>query len=388
MIRTRKYRLKPNSFQKNLLEKHRNNYRFIYNKAINILDSPKIKNHEFETLLTRLNTKKEKIEKSSSSNYYSKFDLRDLIVPESANSRTPWVLDSGSQIRANAVFEAYKNFETNIDLVKNGKKKFFHIKYKTKKDKKWTINVSKENISTKEYKNRTEFSLYKKSGFIKTTEKFEINHNCSIHFDGIHYYILVPYEKPVKESRADNFFVALDPGVRKFQTCYSPDSNVNIIGVNASEKIYKLLLMIDKAISNKNKKLETKLRLRVKNLQNELHDKTSRFLCENYRTIYVPKLTSDNDIIKKSRKIKTKTVRNMVLLAHCAFVEKLKTKALEYKNIKVQIVTEEYTSQTCIKCHTRTKTSNEIFKCKNCCFKIDRDILGSRNILLKTWNLM
>ena len=78
----------------------------------------------------------------------------------------------------------------------------------------------------------------------------------------------------------------------------------------------------------------------------------------------------------------------MVLLAHCAFVEKLKTKALEYTNVKVQIVTEEYTSQTCLKCHTRTKTSNEIFKCKNCCFKIDRDILGSRNILLKTWNLM
>lgn len=381
--------MKPNSLQKQLLQKHRNNYRWIYNKAVNILDSSQNRNQEFESLVSRLNTKKEKIEKSSSSNYYSKFELRNLIVPEAVNSRTPWVLESGFQIRANAVFEAHKNFKTNIDLVKNGKKRFFDIKYKTKKDKKWTIDLCKENINYKTYCNKTEFSLYEESGFIKSREKFEINHDCSIHFDGIYYYLLVPYEKPVKESNADNFFVSLDPGIRKFQTCYSPDSNVNIIGVNASEKIYKLLLMIDKAISNKNKKLETKLRIRVKNLQKELHDKTSRFLCENYRNIYIPKLTEENDIINKnSRNLKTKTVRNMVLLAHCAFVEKLKTKALDYTNIKVQIVTEEYTSQTCLKCHTRTKTSNEIFKCKNCSFKIDRDILGSRNILLKTWDLM
>lgn len=275
--------MKPNSLQKQLLQKHRNNYRWIYNKAVNILDSSQNKNQEFESLVSSLNTKKEKIEKSSSSNYYSKFELRNLIVPEAVNSRTPWVLESGFQIRANAVFEAHKNFKTNIDLVKKGKKKFFDIKYKTKKDKKWTIDVCKENINYKTYCNKTEFSLYEESGFIKSTEKFEINHDCSIHFDGIYYYLLVPYEKPVKESNSDNFFVSLDPGIRKFQTCYSPDSNINIIGVNASEKIYKLLLMIDKAISNKNKKLEIKLRIRVKNLQKELHDKTSRFLCENYK---------------------------------------------------------------------------------------------------------
>lgn len=380
--------MKLNSLQKKLLEKHKNNYKFLYNKALNFLNCENSENKELQKITQRLNTQKLKIEKGSTSNYYSKFELRNLLVPECVNSRTPWVLESGFQIRANAVFEAHKNYKTNINLVKSGVKKFFNLKYKTKKDKKWTIDVCKENIHTRQYKNKTDFSLYEESGFVKSTEKFEINHDCSIHFDGIHYYVLVPYEKPVIESKADNFFVALDPGVRKFQTCYSPDSNLNIIGQNASEKIYKLLLMVDNAISNKNKKLETKLRIKIKNLQKELHDKTSRFLCENFRTIYIPKLTSDNDIIKKTRKIKTKTVRNMVLLAHCAFVEKLKTKALEYKNVKVQIVTEEYTSQTCIKCHTKTKTSNEIFKCSNCCFKIDRDVLGSRNILLKTWNLM
>jgi putative transposase len=306
------------------------------------------------------------------------------------NSRNQWVLETGRSIRSKAVFEAHENWKTNVYKVVKGQQKFFNLRYKSKKDMKWTIDLEHANITTrKDWKNRTEFSLYTETGFIKTTEDFEIEKDCSIHFDGKYYFILVPQHRPVKESKAENFHVALDPGQRKFHVAYSPLGGINIIGKNASEKIYKLLLMIDKCISTGNKKLEIKLRRRVSNLQLELHNKTSSFLCDNYRNIYIPKLTSGNDIIKKTkRKLKTKTVRAMVILAHCKFVEKLKTKALEYTNVKVHIVTEEYTSQTCLNCHNRTKTTQEIFKCDTCGFKIDRDILGSRNILLKTWNLM
>jgi putative transposase len=63
----------------------------------------------------------------------------------------------------------------------------------------------------------------------------------------------------------------------------------------------------------------------------------------------------------------------------------LKTKAEEYKNTKVNVVTEEYTSQECLFCRMRTKTKSEIYKCKHCGYKLDRDILGSVNILLKHW---
>ena len=383
--------MKLNSLQKKILNKHSNNYRYIYNKAISILNGDD-KKYDHSGIIERFTSRKEydnkKIIKSSTSNFYSKFNLRNLIVPNEVNCRNTW-LYSNSSIKSCATFEAHKNYKTNIDLIKSGNKKFFNMKYKSKKDIKWTIDVSKDNIKTQDYKNKTEFSLYEETGFIKTTEQFSIKHDCSIHFDGKYYYILAPYEKPKIESKAENFHTAIDPGIRKFLTCYSPDGDINIIGQDASSKIYKLLVMIDNAISNKNKKLEVKLRRRVSNLQKELHDKTSRFLCENYLNIYIPKLTSGNDIINKnSRKIKTKTVRNMVLLAHCKFVEKLKTKALDYNNVNVHEVTEEYTSQTCPFCKNRTKTTSEIFTCKYCKFKIDRDILGSRNILLKTWNLM
>ncbi len=378
--------MKPNSIQIKLLNKHRNNYRFTYNKAINLLTTnDSYKNKIFESMLIRLGP----IEKKGSrGNTMSAFDLRNLIVPKEVNSRNPWVLETGTSIRSKAVFEAHENWKTNVGEVIKGSKKFFNLRFKKKRDLKWTINLEHANIKTrKDAFNRTEFSLYEESGYIKTSEDFEIDKDSSIHFDGKYYYILVPYEKPIRESKAENFHVALDPGQRKFQVAYSPLGGITVIGKNASERIYKLLIMVDRAVSTKNKKLEIKLRMRVKNLQKELHDKTCRFLCENYRNIYIPKLTKNNDIIKKS-KLRSKTIRKMVVLAHCMFVEKLKTKAQDYNNIKIHEVTEEYTSQTCLKCHLRTKTTSEIYKCKNCKFVIDRDILGSRNILLKSWDLM
>jgi transposase len=42
-------------------------------------------------------------------------------------------------------------------------------------------------------------------------------------------------------------------------------------------------------------------------------------------------------------------------------------------------------SQQCLNCRHLTKTSNEIYVCKYCHEKIDRDVLGSVNILLKNW---
>ena len=73
------------------------------------------------------------------------------------------------------------------------------------------------------------------------------------------------------------------------------------------------------------------------------------------------------------------------MLGHGKFIETLKTKADLYTNVQVNIITEEYTSQTCIKCKKRTKTTSELFKCNYCNYKLDRDLIGSTNILLKNW---
>ena len=51
----------------------------------------------------------------------------------------------------------------------------------------------------------------------------------------------------------------------------------------------------------------------------------------------------------------------------------------------VKVITEEFTSQKCLNCRENTKTSSEVYVCNNCNFTIDRDILGSSNILVKNW---
>jgi transposase len=49
-------------------------------------------------------------------------------------------------------------------------------------------------------------------------------------------------------------------------------------------------------------------------------------------------------------------------------------------------VTEEYTSQCCSNCGILSNNYNYRLKiCPNCDLKIDRDINGSRNILIKNW---
>lgn len=169
--------------------------------------------------------------------------------------------------------------------------------------------------------------------------------------------------------------------------CQGHDADEHLfVGNRDAAKIYKELLKLDKAVSNK-KHPQTllKLRARIKYLQEEIHNKLALFLCSRYQNIYIPKLTKNNDIVSKNTRMRTKTVRQMLVFGHCKFVEKLKTKAKEFTNVTVHEVTEEYTSQACLKCCRRTKTLNEQFVCAFCNLSIDRDLLGSTNILLKHW---
>ena len=84
------------------------------------------------------------------------------------------------------------------------------------------------------------------------------------------------------------------------------------------------------------------------------------------------------------RKINNNTVRTMLMLSHYSFKQKLQHKCNEY-NKKLIICTEEYTSKTCGRCGELNDTlgSSKTFKCPSCKLIIDRDINGSRNILIK-----
>ena len=127
------------------------------------------------------------------------------------------------------------------------------------------------------------------------------------------------------------------------------------------------------------KKALLRLSLKIENLVDECHKKTTKWLCQNYNTIIIPKLNF-HGIKKMSKKNKNK----LIVWKHCSFVDRLVDKSREY-NCNVVQVTEEYTSKTCGCCGfiKRNLYGSKTFKCDKCKNVIDRDINGARNILLK-----
>ena len=83
-------------------------------------------------------------------------------------------------------------------------------------------------------------------------------------------------------------------------------------------------------------------------------------------------------------KLNSKTARNIYTWSHFKFKQRLKNKGTEFKTIIID-VNESYTSKTCGVCgHVNLSNSSKNFKCLSCKIEIDRDINGSRNILMKT----
>lgn len=71
--------------------------------------------------------------------------------------------------------------------------------------------------------------------------------------------------------------------------------------------------------------------------------------------------------------------------SHYKFRQHLLNKGKEY-GCEILVRGEEYTSKTCTRCGTISDNYIKREKICNCGYKIDRDINGSRNILIKNIN--
>jgi putative transposase len=155
----------------------------------------------------------------------------------------------------------------------------------------------------------------------------------------------------------DNKIVSLDPGIRSFMTFYSQDS-CGKLGEGAFTEIQKLGFELDFLLSIKkktNKKLRFKkrnfqkaimrTRNRIKDLVSEMHHKVALFLVQNFDIILLPKFETQQMVTKNSRKLNSKSARNMMTFAFYKFSLILKAKAKKYGKVVLD-VQEEYTSKT------------------------------------------
>ncbi|RHZ77223.1 hypothetical protein Glove_184g52 [Diversispora epigaea] len=173
--------------------------------------------------------------------------------------------------------------------------------------------------------------------------------------------------------------IALDPGVRTFMSGYDPSGIAIVWGKNDIGRIYRLSYKYDKLQS---KLLEKKTSVYV---IDDCHHKLSKWLCKNYRVILLPEFCTQGMIRHGQRRIRSKTARAMCTWSHYRFRQHLINKAREHPWCQIVVCTEEYTSKTCGFCgyiHEKLGGSKE-FCCPQCKTKIDRDINGARNILLK-----
>lgn len=290
-------------------------------------------------------------------------------------------------------------YRSALENKRKGNIASFDFSYKSKKmpTQRFYINKKAIDMDLKLFKRRH-------AGKCKITQKdkkriknniSKIESNCLIVRDRNRYFICIPNKKKIREIENREKFISLDPGERTFQTFYG-EKSYGKIGDNFKHKLDPKMKKIDKLIGTIEKetrsaeryKLRKKilsLRTKMKNKVTNLHWQTASFLVKNYEIIVLPRYETSKMISKNRSKLHKITKRRMLTLSHYSFLEKLKYLTKTVKSTKLIICTEEYTTKTCGNCGKINDyiEGSRIFECGICNVKIDRDINGARNILIK-----
>lgn len=266
-----------------------------------------------------------------------------------------------------------------------------------------------KNIRHKDYDTFNPIKIYKKSGVL--LKNIDINHDCKILKDKTQkYWLLVPYDVHVGVDNKNSLIkedkrkecVALDPGIRSFQAYYSKEGVCGEIGKSDVGRIKRLLKRYDKlkskiCLMNNEKKFKKKtfkkykmklalrkINQKIKNLVGEVHKKSARFLTSHFKRILLPVYKISGMMRKKDRNIPKMTARLMSKWCPYQFKERL-LHLCKTTNTDFKLVTEENTSKTCGHCGMINPyiKKQKVFKCPYCDLKIDRDINGARNVMIK-----
>jgi putative transposase len=205
------------------------------------------------------------------------------------------------------------------------------------------------------------------------------------------WFLSVPQKVEAHVAENQGRVVALDPGVRTFQTFFS-EFLAGHIGYDDFGRIQRLCHYLDNLISRTSKakskikrsmkRAQARMRKKIKNLIKEIHFKTARFLVDNFDVILLPTFETSKMASKSGRKLRSKTVRAMLTWAHYQFKVRLKNKALEFGK-KVIDICEAYTSKTVSWTGELKKVGgSRVIEAGG--IKMDRDLNGARGIFLRS----
>ena len=305
----------------------------------------------------------------------------DTILP----ALPEWAKEIPFQIKKMAVKEA-------CDAFTAAKKKFLRgegpseLSFKSRKSPQQTCYIPKSAVKS--------HGIYPTiSGAINYAEPLPLEfQDCELSWQQGRWYLCVPFKTAVQMGDNQARIVALDPGVRTFQTFFSPDA-AGALGYHDFGRIVRLCRHLDNLVArystSKNKKQRyrmrkaaDRIRWKIRDLRDELHAKAARFLVDNFDIILIPKFETSQMAKRASRQLRSKTVRSMLTWAHFKFKERLKAVALQCGKTVIE-VREDYTSKTC-------SWSGEIVKVGSSenirgsdGIRMQRDMNGARGIFLR-----
>lgn len=322
-------------------------------------------------------------------------NIREELYISNAELEHKWMKEVPYDVRQLAVKCFAWAFNAAVVLKKNKHIRKFEHKYLTaKKDNVCYIN--KKALSTDfrlfkqklKSKDKLKFRKKMKKALLKITNNgdFPIIKDCA----GRYYLCLIEKKKIIsKNIESKDSIVALDPGVRTFQTYFS-QHECGTIGDNISnnlktinEKIDNLESLKTTAKSKRKRNINKRcllLRSKITNKVNDLHWKAASFLTRRYKVILLPMFNVKQMSMKNLNK---KVNRAMYNLAHYKFKMRIKQKALLNDCVVIDCC-EAYTSKTCTGCGVLHNIgSKKIYKCDTC-GSIDRDLNGARNIFIRS----
>ena len=305
-----------------------------------------------------------------------------------------WLKQIPYDTRDGAIRQLCSNFKTAFTQLKNGTIQKFKMNFKSKRSLRKTCSINKTAFKNGVYFPRR-IKSRDKVRFAEDVSRYSEHGTLTIVYEGGKYYTCFPLKRERTTEKTAYGGVALDPGVRTFETFYSEEGVAGKLGDRTARSVEHLYKKEDKLKS----KLKTeclsrghrsnlkdrcqRLRTKVRHIVRDLHRKSSSWLTTKFKHIFLPEFGVKNMVSKSKRVLNRTVVRSMLSLSHYSFRCLLEHMG-KSKGCKVEICSEAYTSKTC-GCCGRLKNNlggAKEYECERCGICIDRDYNGARNIYL------
>lgn len=258
VTRSRKIRVYPNQEQKKILSNWFGASRFAYNQTVEFLKHPDTK-VQWKAIKT------------------------DLL-----HGMPDWSREVPYQIKAVAIRDCCQAVSAAKKKFKQTGK-FQEVKFRSKKHGDNNLFIPQSSVS--------ENGVYHTVlGKLKTAEPlWKPTHDCRVVLQNGRYFVIVPIDVAVKRPENQRLSAcALDCGVRTFQTVFSKELILKV-GEHDFQRIFRYCYALDKLISRKKKERSNKfnkamqrIRWKVRDLIDEIHNKLALTLCRLFDVVYIP----------------------------------------------------------------------------------------------------